>query len=687
MSAPDLSLPAAADLGVPAGAMPRWAPDLGRALREQAPPREVARILLGAEPPRDPVPFRAISAPVEARAGAADWLGGRYAGRPLLWGTHSATNTQDMHGTWWSPRALASMRATAARGLVIWLNHDYSVPESILGQSVEAQLTERTDPDAGTAHTDLDIATLVVPDDVNPRAMQSYRAVQHGVRLGQSVGCYILDWEWQDPDGARLAAVEEDMCGPVPYDGDAAEARLMILDVLMVESSLVGLPSNRRSWVHEASRALRRAGVLPPVRMERLARQRSHYLGASVGEVTRDMVEQGQRAAAAFLAGRDYAALPEAERERMARGVIAAVKEKTPLMPIAAPLPEALLRDQSARITRIADAGCETRAITERSADAPTNTAAGPDAARCDCGCACTADHADPDCDCDCADCALARTGDAGRAATEQPWDAEAAGESAPAAGTPSGTGPLGNPAAAAAASGGDLPAARDHGADAVPTAGRSLTELDAALNAAAGVTTGVLLDAAGQPVAGVAIDGFDAVAPRDADAKGRRKAEKRAAKQARLDAAAAAITAEHGSALPPLKTPLVDALPKAPAPGAVHHWSAGGAASPPTGTPTINERPNAAHDELAAIRAEVAAQQALRDDLLRANGDLLKRAKRLRRDVKAAKRVLAQADNQGLYRPLAEGLAPADAELDPHALTTMSDDAILAYLRGRLTA
>lgn len=672
MSAPDLSLPAAADLGVPAGAMPRWAPDLGRALREQAPPREVARILLGAEPPRDPVPFRAISAPVEARAGAADWLGGRYAGRPLLWGTHSATNTQDMHGTWWSARALASMRATAARGLVIWLNHDYSVPESILGQSVEAQLTERTDPDAGTAHTDLDIATLVVPDDVNPRAMQSYRAVQHGVRLGQSVGCYILDWEWQDPDGKRLAAVEEDMCGPVPYDGDAAEARLMILDVLMVESSLVGLPSNRRSWVHEASRALRRAGVLPPVRMERLARQRSHYLGASVGEVTRDMVEQGQRAAAAFLAGRDYAALPEAERERMARGVIAAVKEKTPLMPIAAPLPEALLRDQSARITRIADAGCETRAITERSADAPTNTAAGPDAARCDCGCACTADHADPDCDCDCADCALARTGDPARGATEQPWDAAAA----PA------------PAPAATASGGDLPAARSDGAAAVSATGRSLTELDAALNAAAGVTTGVLLDAAGQPVAGVAIDGFDAVAPRDADAKGRRKAEKRAAKQARLDAAAAAITAEHGSVLPPVETPLLSAAPKMPAPGKPHDWSALDAAGNPASVPQQSATlQHAAHDELAAIRAEVAAQRALRDDLLRANGELLKRAKRLRRDVKAAKRVLAQADNQGLYRPLAEGLAPADAELDPHALTTMSDDAILAYLRGRLTA
>lgn len=489
--------------------------DLARALREQAPPREIARIALDAEPARDPVPFRTISGPLEARL----LQSGKYAGRPIFWATHSATNTQDLHGTWWSPRALEAMRGTAADGLTMFLNHSYDVPEDVLGMSVEARLEERADARAGTRHTDLDIATLAVPEDVNPRAMQTYRAIQAGVKLGQSVGVFILDWAWMDPDGNRLAEVEEDFFGPVPYAGEAPEARLTIDDVLLVESSTVGIPSNRRGWVHEAARALRRAGVLP----ERAARRPTRHISIPTE-------------------------------------------------------------------TRSADVEPE------------QNPAAQPDAARCaDCGCACRAGAPDAGCTCDCAGCGAAREG---------------------------------AQASAAAVPGGDPASLEPERASPAPDAtlaiaGRSLDELDAALNAAGGIVAGPA------PEPGPA----ERAAPgtqEDHEARARRKAEKRAAKQARRSARA---------------------RPDSPAADASH-----------------------AAEQLSALQAEIAAARALRDELAA-------EAKALRKAAKQAARAIADADQTGLYRPTCRADALASADMPAKALVAMSDAEALAALRARIPA
>ena len=228
--------------------------DLAQALRSGAPPRELARIVRNSEPAHDPILFKSISGDIAIRSG------GDSAARPSVWATHSSTNTQDMHGTWWAPSALKRM-LDESRGLTVFRNHKYDVPDDVFGTITDGLLVSRTTPQ-GTTHIDLDMCTQVETE--NYQAQKTYRMINNGTRLGQSVGVLLLGWEWQDADGRCIGDVQSSYSGIDPHDRE--DARLTITDLAMIESSVVGIPSNRRSWQHRAIDSLQLAGVLPGAR-------------------------------------------------------------------------------------------------------------------------------------------------------------------------------------------------------------------------------------------------------------------------------------------------------------------------------------------------------------------------------------------------------------------------------------
>jgi hypothetical protein len=81
----------------------------------------------------------------------------------------------------------------------------------------------------------------VLLNETNPRAVQTYDAVEAGVKLGVSIGALIKDWHPRDP---------KDTWG---WDG------MVINDVELLEASIVGIPANPRSWVTNAVKSLQAA--------------------------------------------------------------------------------------------------------------------------------------------------------------------------------------------------------------------------------------------------------------------------------------------------------------------------------------------------------------------------------------------------------------------------------------------
>lgn len=232
-------------------------PEIARAKRDGMSGRELARIVRGVDLEFDPPEFNILAdAPLTAlfiRTG--ETIPNTDDGAPIIKGTTSSTDT-DLYGSRMMPQAIESMRR-GALGLTTFLNHDYAIPESILGGITSAETTRRKGPD-GKMYNDLDLTTTVVGEDVNPRALACWRGIRGGVKLGFSIGAMVLQWEWQLPDGTPLETDTSDewemYCPPTD------DAVLAYLDVMLLESSLVGVPANRRSWVSNATRAMVKAG-------------------------------------------------------------------------------------------------------------------------------------------------------------------------------------------------------------------------------------------------------------------------------------------------------------------------------------------------------------------------------------------------------------------------------------------
>jgi HK97 family phage prohead protease len=153
-------------------------------------------------------------------------------GRPRLRGIASST-VVDRHGDTMAKSALDDMLAAANRGLTIFLNHSYTVPEDVAG-TVESAYLRQSATDVWDLHFDIRI------NDRNKRALDAWEAIENGTQLGLSIGAMI-------PEGGA--------------ERDRKSGAYLINHVDLIETSLVGVPANPRSWVEYAVKALRSAPV------------------------------------------------------------------------------------------------------------------------------------------------------------------------------------------------------------------------------------------------------------------------------------------------------------------------------------------------------------------------------------------------------------------------------------------
>lgn len=149
--------------------------------------------------------------------------------RKTLHCTASSTIT-DLHGDSMTQECVEDMARQARKGLTIYLNHKYSVPEDVFGKVFAAQARRAIDLDENKQEIwDLDYDIVLTKN--NARVDQTYRMVKDdGIRLGVSIGAYILEYDFKDEEAGFWGG-------------------LIINRVLLVETSIVGIPANQRSWV------------------------------------------------------------------------------------------------------------------------------------------------------------------------------------------------------------------------------------------------------------------------------------------------------------------------------------------------------------------------------------------------------------------------------------------------------
>ncbi|HEY5997341.1 MAG TPA: HK97 family phage prohead protease, partial [Candidatus Deferrimicrobiaceae bacterium] len=147
-------------------------------------------------------------------------------GRMRLRGVASST-VKDRHGDTITLGALHEMEASA-RNLTIFLNHKYDIPEDVAGSVEHAEIRRSADD----VH---DLLFDIVINDENPRAEKAWRAIQKGTQLGLSIGARI------PPGGATR---------------DKETGRYTIEHIDLLETSLVSVPANPRSWVEYAVKSL-----------------------------------------------------------------------------------------------------------------------------------------------------------------------------------------------------------------------------------------------------------------------------------------------------------------------------------------------------------------------------------------------------------------------------------------------
>jgi len=153
-------------------------------------------------------------------------------GKMRLHGVASST-TKDLHGDTMVASALEDMERAANNNLTIFLNHSYEVPEDVAGSAELARMKTRGVDGAGNPNYDLDMDILI--NDANPRAVKAFEAIEKGTKLGLSIGALIPEGGARKEKGGNY----------------------IIDHVELLETSLVGIPANPRSWVEYAAKSLR----------------------------------------------------------------------------------------------------------------------------------------------------------------------------------------------------------------------------------------------------------------------------------------------------------------------------------------------------------------------------------------------------------------------------------------------
>lgn len=148
----------------------------------------------------------------------------------------ASSTVRDRHGDRMERSALKDMEAAANDNMTIFVNHSYNVPEDVVGSAEKAVLKRRsgeTDEDGNPIY-DLELSVLL--DAGNPRAVKTFDSISKGVKLGMSIGAMI-------PKGGAK------------YDEE--NHSFIIHHVDLLETSVVSIPANPRSWVGGAVKSLR----------------------------------------------------------------------------------------------------------------------------------------------------------------------------------------------------------------------------------------------------------------------------------------------------------------------------------------------------------------------------------------------------------------------------------------------
>lgn len=152
----------------------------------------------------------------------------------------ASSTVKDLHGDTILPSALIDMERQANDNLTILLNHQGRAPEDIGGQVVKASIqSSATDPETGAPIYDLAFEKIRIAKE-NPRAVQTFRSMQPkgkhpGVKLGLSIGARI-------PEGGAIR--------------NKKTGALLISHVQLLETSIVTMPANPRSWIENAVKSL-----------------------------------------------------------------------------------------------------------------------------------------------------------------------------------------------------------------------------------------------------------------------------------------------------------------------------------------------------------------------------------------------------------------------------------------------
>jgi phage head maturation protease len=142
----------------------------------------------------------------------------------------ASSTVKDRHGDTMNPSALSDMENAANNNLTIFLNHEYRVPEDVAG-SVERAII-RSHPQDSSIH---DLALDIIVNQSNERAVKAWEAINGGTQLGLSIGAMI-------PENGAVR--------------DRKTGSYEINHVDLLETSLVGVPANPRSWVEYAVKSL-----------------------------------------------------------------------------------------------------------------------------------------------------------------------------------------------------------------------------------------------------------------------------------------------------------------------------------------------------------------------------------------------------------------------------------------------
>lgn len=152
-------------------------------------------------------------------------------------GCTASSTIEDLHGDRMTEDCVRGMAPQAKnKGMTIFLNHSYKVPEDVFGKTMDAKIVQRSHDGDGKAIWDLDLEIML--NESNERAVNTYAAIKdQGMKLGVSIGALIEDYEFVDEDEGFWGG-------------------LIINAVNLLEASIVGIPANQRSWVINGIEAL-----------------------------------------------------------------------------------------------------------------------------------------------------------------------------------------------------------------------------------------------------------------------------------------------------------------------------------------------------------------------------------------------------------------------------------------------